>query len=169
MFNNKKAMELTVTVLVTLSLGLAMMIGLFFFFSSGAESLQDISTQVDDVTKAQLVDRMTQTNAKVITPFVFKEMREGQIELFPLGIRNVFKEDKTFTVLVSKDDENTAKWTFEQQEILVPAESQEVIGIPIQAIEEGTHEFSIQVQCQAETQSLCQPYGREQIITIKVR
>lgn len=100
---NTKGFQLSVSMLVVIILGLALLgIGFSIFFSAYNQTV-DIKERVDSQT-AQQLNNLLDTGEAVVIPINSKEVDRGDFVDFDLGISNELQETKLFFLFIRFDE-----------------------------------------------------------------
>lgn len=96
---NKKAMELSINMIVVIILGLAMLgVGFSIFYKTYNKTI-DVKERVDTQTQEQL-NRLLDTGEAVVIPFNSKEASRGDYVDFDIGLSNELGRDANFFIFV---------------------------------------------------------------------
>ncbi len=186
--HNKSGLEFAISFFVILVLGLVMILLAFAFFKEGISDTKNIARQIEQSAQMEIQKLLSDTDAQFIVPIYEKELKAGQTYTFGAGIRNNL-ENASFKINViyahSEDDSgnqidiaqyhiNPLDFMFEDYGTFFLKKNQkELINIPVRVPESAkkniNYIFRVYATCDlSQLSSLCNPYGYEQEIVVKV-
>lgn len=97
---NTKGFQLSLNMFVVILLSLVLLGIGFSLFAQGAESIQEISSQVDAQNEAT-INRLLDDGSILVMPFRELDAERGETTIYYLGIANELGADYNFVVMVS--------------------------------------------------------------------
>lgn len=181
-----KGLEFATTFFVILALGIVMILLAFAFFKEGFSSTDNIIRQIDQSMQTEINKLLSDSDAQFIVPIYEKELKIGETYTFGAGLRNNL-ENANFQIHMVYDYSedysgnridsvqiSSSEFLFDDYGTYYLKKNQkELINIPIRVPENAerntNYVFKVYATCDLiELSSLCNPYGYEQEIVIKV-
>lgn len=97
---NSRGIQLSINMFVVLLLSIVILGLGFSLFAQGADSIQEISSQVDEQNRAQ-INRLLDDGGMLVMPFREQEIDRGDTGIYYLGIANELGKNSNFVVRVS--------------------------------------------------------------------
>ncbi len=182
----RAALGLSINLLVTVIISLVILIGGIAFLYQLIGGAEEIKTELDVRTQAELERLLIDQGKKVALPYHAATIPRGETHVFGLGILNIdeskFGDEFRLEISLSKALDETKKeypsppstdsWLFYNPGPFTIKENQHrseplLVKVPKDA-PQGTYIFNVQVICQGE-KDLCQPYDSIKKFTVIIK
>lgn len=171
---NKKAMEISINVIVGIIIGLIMLSTGIVIFKQIVEKNQELLPIVEQEMERQMLEAFVDPNELLFIPTTDKTIQSGKTAEFPFGIRNIYSEKKYFEIEVTNAGPEPAPATaFFEGPHEIDAADKEILLLLVgtEDLPRGTYSLLIRIKsCNDQVcASVIDPEYAKRIVRVNVR